>query len=386
MEYLVGLLWSRGQVKVSSGSKVPTSLIVNINVRANDLWKIDVLNILKNEKSVNSNNIIIDPILNTYVSSSTNPLSVKKLNTYLSGLSGNKDGGLSKDSSGQWVIKDETSFDNYCQNIQYDINNFNTCINQATNILETIIKKHFRTIKFSIEQPQSFNIRSIRQNIEIDPIVQEYLIKEYELPIGAGIGTIDVYEDWTTIPKKIVNGSYDEKINFIRGVADAIGTLEGETPRGIDCRIKFDIKQVANNLDKIKCTNLCHFIQDNLKIPIQTVYLRDPTDSRPHLVKIWAEDLRKINPFWLVKQHYQQRLDHVLGSKKSKPGIFCPEPNKDNIKKIPNFISSPGEYKTIPSPLRCYNYCKYIQKYCENNKIRKDEIVKAFAIHNMDPP
>lgn len=387
MDYLIGLLWSRGQLYISSSAQIPSRMILNINARFPAPWMLDVSDIIRTRGPISIANICNDPTLTTYVKAPVDPLTKTRIRTYLQRVHGHGvvPSKISKNAKGEWEVTNLTAFNKYVNDLRRDIVNFNLCLSQAQQILTKIVGSYFRNYTVKTNPRGTFNIKCIQLITDLDPYALRTLIANYSLPVGAQTGLVNVYEDLTDVPLVIQNGKYSQRIEFLRGVADAIGTLEGRTPRGRDARIKFDIIQVAGNLGKVKSVNLCHFVQDKLNIPIQMLYIRTPDDSRPHLIKIWAEDLRSHIPLWVIKRHYQQRLDRVLRSPKA-TGTFCPNLLKRNIRPIVPFIRNPSRYRNIPAPLRCYNYCDKIRTYCNQRGITSQNIIAAFRAKSKSIP
>jgi hypothetical protein len=201
----------------------------------------------------------------------------------------------------------------------------------------------------------------------MDPYLIGRLISEYDLPTGPG--RIDMYWRMPSIPSKIAQGNNEEKSDFLRGIADVCGTLEGITPRGHDARIKFDIRNNVADESRYKSTvlktvNFCNFLQEKMGIPIAGNYISLRSNARPHKLKIWIRDLADNfeMPLWRMKTHYQQRFNVALSKLKMPKSKFCCSPNdktSNSIRGLQKWLQKNREIE--PSLTRCINYCPRLQ-------------------------
>jgi hypothetical protein len=201
----------------------------------------------------------------------------------------------------------------------------------------------------------------------MDPYLMEKLVSDYNLPRGPD--ELEMYWRMPSIPLKISEGNNEEKNDFIRGVADVCGTLEGNTPRGRDARIKFDIKNNVTNEDRYQSTvrksvNLCNFFQENLGIPIAGNYISLRSNRRPHKLKIWIRDLtdKFEMPLWNMKIHYQQRLNLAISRTTMPKSKFCcsiDDNGTNSIKGLQRWLR--GQREKEPSLVYCFRYCSKLQ-------------------------
>ncbi|MFX1539071.1 MAG: hypothetical protein ACFFDI_33245 [Promethearchaeota archaeon] len=354
MDYLIGMLWARGSLKVIDSPYIS----IEIGIRDISRWQIDVLEALK-EGEFTSGELADYPTISPH---NLVPIAIE---TFLVSKTKLKTPVVDKNETGKWRIINATRFADFLKEKKRDKENFLRCREQISE-LERQLNREFRDISQSVGC-LDFNIRTSSFRIQIDPYLMEKLVSDYNLPRGPDDS--EMYWRMPSIPLKISKGSNEEKTDFIRGVADVCGTLEGNTPRGRDARIKFDIKNNVTNEDRYKATvrksvNLCNFFQENLGIPIAGNYISLRSNPRPHKLKIWIGDLTEKfeMPLWNMKIHYQQRLNLAISRTTMPKSKFCcsiDDNSTNSIKGLQRWLR--GQRKKEPSLVYCIRYCSKLQ-------------------------
>lgn len=354
MDYLIGMLWARGSLKVINTPYVG----IEIGIRDISQWQIDILGVLR-KGEFTSEELVEYPTISPY------SLASAEIEKFLSSKTKLKIPIVKRTGKGKWRVTNIERFNEFLEEKEHDKSNFLRCRGQIEE-LEKRLGREFRDIAPSYGQ-LDFNIRTSSFKIRMDPYLMEKLVSEYNLPRGPG--ELEMYWRMSSIPRKISEGGRGDQSDFLRGVADVCGTLEGNTPRGRDARIKFDIKNNVRDENKYQATvqktvNLCNFLQEKMEIPIQGNYISLRSNARPHKLKIWIRDLADNfeMPLWRMKTHYQQRFN-VARSRTSMPkSKFCcssDDTGPNSIQGIQRWLQE--RRKKDPSLVRCIRYCPILQ-------------------------
>ncbi len=246
----------------------------------------------------------------------------------------------------------------------HDRTNFLQVQNQIQN-LTTQLQGQFGAVSGpGITGP--FHIANSVIAIPLAPAIMKHITNTYSIPTT---GTkVDLAFEMTNIPPYISNGQKPDQWDFLQGIADVCGTLEGKTPRGIDARIKFDILNNIQNLSMWRASiekvcNLCHFIQFQLAIPLQGTNISKSNNARPHKPKIWVGDFGYSGyapgqwPLWRIKTQYQQRLLIAAGKYTARKSAM--HPSQKDVNGTMSYLQ--GKRPTYPSYCLNLNYCTYLQ-------------------------
>lgn len=363
MDYLIGMLWARGYLNIEE-----PSMTIEIGIRDVSQWQIDLLRVLKTgERS--SEELLAHPRISVY--RDVSGLTSETISNFLRQKTQLKIPIVRKQNE-KWKIIDVDRFDQFLAQKEYDKENFKTCSEQIRQ-LQQRLRRDFRVIRPAYGRIE-FNIRTHDFQIGMDPILMERLVSDYNLPRGPG--EQEMYWRMSSVPTKILHGNKEEMSDFLRGVADVCGSLEGNTPRGRDARIKFDLLNNIVDENKYRATvqksvNLCNFIQDQLEIPVQGNYISLRNNPRPHKLKIWIKDLETKfqRPLWYMKIHYQQRLNEALSRLSMPFGRYCPSAvGSNSTEGLRRYLHERRE--TPPSMVRCLRYCTRLQ-----NKLLEESLM-----------
>lgn len=331
---------------------------IEIGIRDISQWQIDILEVLK-EGEFTSEELVEYPTISPY------SLTSAEIDKFLDSKTKLKIQIVRKTDEGKWRIINIERFNEFLEEKKHDKRNFLRCRGQIEE-LEKRLDKDFRDIIPSYGR-LDFNIRTSSFKIRMDPYLMERLVSEYNLPRGPG--ELEMYWRMISIPMKISEGDRKDQSDFLRGVADVCGTLEGNTPRGRDARIKFDIKNNVIDENKYQATvqktvNLCNFLQEKMEIPIQGNYISLRSNPRPHKLKIWIRDLADNfeMPLWRMKTHYQQRFNIAISRTSMPKSKFCcslDDTGPNSIQGIQRWLQDRREKD--PSLVRCIRYCPRLQ-------------------------
>ncbi len=354
MDYLVGMLWARGTLKVVNSPY----MLIEIGIRDIPRWQIDILEALK-EDEFTAEELAENPSIRPH---GLVPIVIEK---FLVAKTKLKTPIVGKNEKGKWKPLNTNRFNDFLDEKKYDKQNFMRVQEQISD-LKNKLEQEFRNISQSHGQ-LDFHIRTSSFKIQFDPYLMEKMVSEYNLPKGPD--DLEAYWRMPSVPLKILEGNQADKEDFIRGVADVCGTLEGNTPRGRDARIKFDIKNNVVNEDRYQATvrkavNLCNFFQENLGIPIAGNYISLRSNPRPHKLKIWIGDLagKFEMPLWKMKIHYQQRLNRAISKINMPQSQFCcslDDTGPNSIKGLQKWLK--GKRAKEPSLIYCVRYCQKLQ-------------------------
>lgn len=354
MDYIIGMLWARGSLKVINTPYMK----IEIGIRDVSQWQIDILKVLK-EGKFTSEELVKHPTISPY---SVTSVEIEK---FLNSKTRLKIPIVEKTKREKWKASDIERFNKFLEEKEHDKRNFQRCRGQIEE-MEKRLRGDFREI-YPSSGRLDFNIRTSSFQIRMDPYLMEQLVSEYNLPRGPG--ELELYWRMSSIPKKISEGNRRDPNDFLRGVADVCGTLEGNTPRGRDARIKFDIKNNVTDEDKYQATvrksvNLCNFLQEKMGIPVQGNYVSLRSNARPHKLKIWIRDLADNSemPLWRMKIHYQQRFNMAMSRTSMPKSKFCcslDDTGPNSIQGIQRWLQ--GLRKKEPSIVRCIRYCPKLQ-------------------------
>ena len=354
MDYLVGMLWARGFLKI-----VDTPYMkIEIGIRDVSPWQIDILRVLK-EGEFTSDELVEYPTISPYQVTSA------EIDGFLNSKIRLKVPIVKKTDEEKWRAINVERFNDFLEEKKHDRENFQRCRGQIEDLGERL-REDFRDIDPS-RGHLDFNIRTSSFQIRMDPYLMEKLVSEYSLPRGPG--ELEMYWRMSSIPMKISEGEKEDQSDFLRGVADVCGTLEGDTPRGRDARIKFDIKNNVVDEDKYRATvqksvNLCNFLQEKMKIPVQGNYISLRSNARPHKLKIWIRDLADNFeiPLWVMKTHYQQRFNIAMSRILMPKSDFCcslDDTGPNSIQGLQRWLQERRQKE--PSLVRCIRYCPTLQ-------------------------
>ncbi|RLG16978.1 hypothetical protein DRN63_03510 [Nanoarchaeota archaeon] len=173
------------------------------------------------------------------------------------------------------------------------------------------------------------------------------------------------------IPEEIFQSTTDIQKEFLRGYADVAGSARwANRNKWGRCRVYLDILNPNWRLP----VELCHLIQDFLRIPIDTITyghpnIRDPNLveykkgredawAREHQIKIFAEEFERIGFYMSHKQKVLQELAEYNRSRRFRKAKFCNPPKKVRSSKPPH----PGENsEKLPRELRGRHFDAYWQ-------------------------
>jgi len=354
MDYLMGMLWPRGTLRVVDDPYVK----IEIGIRDIAQWQIDVLEVLK-QGAFSSEELVNSPTVSPY------HLTTATIEQLLTSKTRLRIPIVKKIKDGKWKVVNSERFVDFLSEKRHDKENFLRCREQIAEMGKTL-GYDFRDVTPSYGQ-SDFNIRTSSFEVKMDPYLMEKLVSEYNLPRGPG--ELEMYWRMPSIPLKILEGNSEDQGDFLRGMADVCGTLEGNTPRGRDARIKFDIKNNVVDESKYQATvkktvNLCNFLQEEMGIPVQGNYVSLRSNPRPHKLKIWIRDLTENfeSPLWKMKIHYQQRLNVAVSRIKMSSSSFCcttSDTGPNSIQGLQKWLK--GRRNKEPSLVRCIRYCPKLQ-------------------------
>lgn len=324
-------------------------------------WHIDVLNCLRNGRPKQATDILAGPSVAAY----TGPphhLDAAQIERYLNGLR-RLTVPIVRRSGPRWR-RTGGRFDEFLAEKIYDRNNALQVQNQIQGLM-TNLRTQFRATS-GLGQPGPFNIARSVVDIPLAPGIMRQFLTWYDLPTTGT--SVELAFEKTDIPARIWSAPSGDQWDFLQGIADVCGTLEGRTFRGTDARVKFDLRTNIQNMSAYRSTvekvcKFCHFIQFRLHIPIEATNISRSNNPRPHKPKIWIGDFRhagynlRQRPLWRIKTHYQQRLLQALGSYTAPPSSLCPDAN--DIQDIMNYVNR--QRPTYPSICLDVNHCQYLQ-------------------------
>jgi len=364
LDYVLGMLWVRGTVDLTAHPQ----LMIRISVRDVEPWQIEVLNSLQSGEIKEATVILSDPSVAAYANPPHN-LTYAQVDNYLDTLKQLAVPIVKKIGAG-WQRRKAGRFDTFLKEKIHDRNNYLQVQNQI-QILTTQLQAELG----AVSGPGSsgpFHIANSVVTIPLAPAIMKQITTSYSIPTTGP--SVDLAFEMTEIPPNISNGRKKDQWDFLQGIADVCGTLEGVTVRGVDARVKFDLLTNSRNLSKYRASvekvcNLCHFIQFCLRIPLQATNLSKSNNARPHKPKIWVGDFVYYGydpgqwPLWRIKTHYQQRLLQAAQRYTAHKSDF--HPTKKDVDGTLSYVQ--GTRPTYPSYCLNINYCAYLRT--ELNKI-----------------
>jgi len=174
------------------------------------------------------------------------------------------------------------------------------------------------------------------------------------------------------IPQQIFEADEATKKEFLRGFADVAGSARfSNRNRWGRCRIYLDVLNANWHLP----VQICHLLQDHLKIPVDTIAwghpnIRDPNLreykkgrkdawAREHQIKVFAEHFEKIGFYMSHKQEILKELANYNRKKGFKRIAFCNPPKRLTRKTKPKHPSEKS--RKLPPELRGKHYNSYWQ-------------------------
>lgn len=190
------------------------------------------------------------------------------------------------------------------------------------------------------------------------------------------------------VPDQIFQSDELIKKEFIRGYADVAGSARwANRNKWGKCRVYLDVLNSPHNWNL--ATQICHLLQDHLRIPVDVIQwghpnTRDPNLkeyengrkdawAREHQIKVFADDFVKIG-FYM--SHKQEILEELASYNKKKPfnkAKFCtPLRAKGSKPKHPSEKS-----RKLPPQIRGKHYDSYWQICCDIGCVRYAEFMKS---------
>jgi hypothetical protein len=350
------MLWARGKVQLTG----QPALLLQIGIRDVAPWQIEVLKTVRTgAKDVAG--IVAHPSVAAYCSPPQN-LASAQVERYLNSLTKLNIPIVKKTRAG-WH-RTGTRFDDFLREKEHDRDNYLQVRNQIQN-LAVELQAQFGAA-YGPGQEGPFHIARSALRIPLAPAIMNTITGAYSIPTSGS--SVNLPFEMPQVPLSITNGQKQSQWDFLQGVADACGTLEGNTPRGVDARVKFDLLNNIQNLSVYRTTvekvcGFCHFVQFNLGIPVQGTNVSKSNNARPHKPKIWVGDLRYSGfdpqqwPLWRIKVHYNQRLLSADRDYSARRSDF--HPSQRDIAASLSYVR--GHRQTYPSYCLNVNYCSRLQ-------------------------
>lgn len=177
------------------------------------------------------------------------------------------------------------------------------------------------------------------------------------------------------VPTMIMNGIDEIKKEFLRGFADVAGSARyANRDEGGRCRIYIDVL----NANWVLPVQICHLLQDLLKVPVRNITwghpnIRDPNLvsynegkhgawAREHQIRVYTENFIKIGFYMSHKQEILEELAEYNLREFGEYSSFC-SPPKTKITRKPKHPEETS--RKLPPPLRSKHYDAYWQICCD---------------------
>jgi len=176
------------------------------------------------------------------------------------------------------------------------------------------------------------------------------------------------------VPDQIFDSDEQIKKEFLRGFADVAGSARfSNRNKWGKCRVYLDVLNSTQNW-KLP-VQICHLLQDHLKIPVDTIAwghpnIRDPNLkeynagrkdawAREHQIKIFADDFEKVGFYMSHKQEILEELANYNREKDFGKAKFCNPPKRLSGKRKPKHPSENSD--KLPTEIKGKHYDSYWQ-------------------------
>ena len=189
------------------------------------------------------------------------------------------------------------------------------------------------------------------------------------------------------VPGQVFESDESIKKEFIRGFADVAGSARwANRNRWGKCRVYLDV--LNSPLNWRLPIQICHLLQDHLKIPVDVIQwghpnTRDPSLkeynkgrkdawAREHQIKVFADDFEKIGFYMSHKQEILEELAEYNREKGFEKAKFCKPPKRkknkpkhpsENSEKLPKEIRGKhyDSYWQICTDVGCIRYANFMR-------------------------
>ncbi|MHA1196165.1 MAG: hypothetical protein ACTSRH_09320 [Promethearchaeota archaeon] len=283
--------------------------------------------------------------------------------------------GTIQEERGHYIIKIEIPY----SNIQIDDPPYNSLINK-NSLLVSIDKIINRLSELTTNTP--------RKIIGDNSVSILFEIPRKTLFVRNILMLLENKKDYTEfrIPQQIFRSTLDIKKEFMRGFVDVNGKVRkaNDFYNG-EHRIYID---VLNKNWKLPI-QLCHLLQDHLKVPVQTLTwghpnLRNKQDEkwtkREHQIKIFNNDFKEIG-FYIEHKNKKSIQFSIENEKMGVCGVFC-DPLVKMTRKPRIKPAHPDEKnKDLPEEVRNKHYNSFWE-ICRDlgcDKFKKQKLIEKYT-------